>query len=198
MLPDPERSTRLIARCLELYDAGAPLAPADIACSLMDLPEVPMHSPDHHVIVPLALLTAAHMRSGRGREAFQSDLKTAAKRAGEVPGGLCGNYGCCGAAVGAGLFAAVWQKTAPTSKSGWAAANAMTARCLTAVASVEGPRCCKRVVCLSVNAAAEAAPELLGLDIGGRTDITCHHFSRSRECRGKACPFFPANAAAEA
>ena len=85
------------------------------------------------------------MRAGRGRGTFESDLKTAAKRAGEVPGGTCGNYGCCGAAVGGGVFACVWQNTTPMSKSGWSAANAMTARCLDAIASVEGPRCCKRV-----------------------------------------------------
>ncbi len=193
MLPDPARSAQLVARCLELYDAGEPLTPAGIACELMDLPELPMHCPDHHVLVPLALLTAAHMRCARGRDALAADLNTAAKRAGEVPGGLCGNYGCCGAAIGAGVFASVWQKTTPTSKSGWSAANAITARCLEAVASIEGPRCCKRVVCLSANAAAEAAPELLGLNLGGTQNVTCHHFSRSRECRGTACPFFPKN-----
>lgn len=197
MLPDPERSAQLTARCLELYDAGVPLAPAAIACELMDLPEIPMHSPDHHVIVPLALLTAAHMRSDRGRAALESSLSKAAQRAGEIPGGLCGNYGCCGAAIGAGLFASVWQGTSPMSKNGWAAANEMTARCLSAVAGVEGPRCCKRVVCLSVNAAAQAAPELLGLDLGGAQSVTCHHFSRSRECRGEACPFFPKGAQAK-
>ena len=198
MLPDPSRSAQLIARCLELYDAGTTLTPAGTACELMDLPELPMHCPDHHVLVPLALLTAAHIRAGRGRGALESDLNTAAKRAGEIPGGLCGNYGCCGAAIGAGVFASVWQKTTPTSKSGWSAANAMTARCLAAVASVEGPRCCKRVVCLSANAAAEAAPELLGLDLGGAQDIVCHYFSHNRECRGAFCPFFPENSTGQA
>lgn len=198
MLPDPERSARLISRCLEMYDAGRPAAPADIACGLMDLPEIPMHSPDHHVIVPLALLTAAHMRAGRGRGALCADLDKAAKRAGDIPGGLCGNYGCCGAAVGGGIFASVWNGTTPVSRTGWSAANEMTARCLAAVAGVEGPRCCKRVVCLSVNAAAQAAPELLGLDLGGARSVVCRHLSRNRECRGGACPFFPGSGQGEA
>lgn len=197
MLPDANRTAQLTARCLELYDAGQPLAPVGIACELMDLPELPMHCPDHHVLVPLALLTAAHMRIDRGREALVCDLAKAAKRAGEVPGGMCGNFGCCGAAIGAGVFASVWQGTSPLSKTGWAAANEMTARCLSAIAAVEGPRCCKRVVCLSANAAAQSAPELLGLDLGGAQSVTCHHFSRSRECRGEACPFFPKDAQAQ-
>ena len=164
MLPDPAGMERLTARCLELFGAGAPLGAVEIADDLMALPELPMHCPDHHLLVPAALLTAAHLRAGRGRVALEADLKKAAERAAIVPGGVCGNYGCCGAAIGGGIFAAVWNKTSPMSKSGWAAGNAMTARCLEAVASVEGPRCCKRVVYLAVTAALPAARELLDLD----------------------------------
>lgn len=192
MLPNPAQAAALEKRCLALYDAGEPLSAVAIADDLMSLPDFAMHTPDHHVLVPCALLTAAHLRAGKGREALAADLKKAAERAAIVPGGTCGNYGCCGAAVGGGIFAAVWNKTSPMSKAGWAAGNAMTARCLEAIASVEGPRCCKRVTYLAVTAVMVASKELLGLDLGEVPTVTCAHFAKNRECRGTACPFFPA------
>ena len=33
--------------------------------------------------------------------------------------------------------------------------------------------------------------KLLDLDLGEVPAVTCRHFSRNRECRGAACPFFP-------
>ena len=197
MLPDPSWTARLAGRCLALYDAGTPLGPAAVADELMDLPDFPMHCPDHHTLVPFALLTAAHLRAGRGRDALEADLNKAAERAAVLPGGRCGSSGCCGAAIGGGIFAAVWNKTSPTSKAGWAAGNAMTARCLEAVAGVEGPRCCKRVVYLAVTAAAAGARSLLNLDLGPEEAPLCRRFARNRECRGTACPFFPRKNAEE-
>ena len=67
----------------------------------------------------------------------------------------------------------------------------MTARCLSSIASVEGPRCCKRVTYLTLSAALPAAREFLGLDLGEIPEHTCHHFSQSRECRGNRLPVLP-------
>ena len=150
-----------------------------------------MHSPYHHFLVPAALLTSAHMYQGSARDKVAADLKKAMERAGAVPGGICGNYGCCGAAVGVGIFGSIWQGTHPLAKSGWAASNELTARALAAIAGVEGPRCCKRVTFLSIGAAISAAKELLGVELGEEKPVQCTYFASSRECRGLACPFFP-------
>ena len=60
------------------------------------LPQVHMHGPEHHAIVPCVLLTAWHNCGGEG------DLKTmlaaALSRGRQVPGGACGFWGVCGAA----------------------------------------------------------------------------------------------------
>ena len=61
----------------------------------------------------------------------------------------------------------------------------MTARRLSAIASVEGPRCCKRVTYLTLSAALPAARKFLGLDLGEIPEHTCHHFSQSQECRNR-------------
>ncbi len=66
----------------------------------------------------------------------------------------------------------------------------MTARCLENVASVGGPRCCKRVTYLSISEAIRQSPALLGLALGEVPEITCRRFMNSKECRGVNCPYF--------
>jgi len=191
LLPEIEHMDQIENRCLELLDSGEILGAVEIASRLMALPGLPMHCPYHHFLVPAALLTAARMHTDGDRKALARQLKVARERAGIIPGGMCGQFGCCGAAIGAGVFAAVWLGTTPMSHNGWAAVNAVTARCLAEVASVEGPRCCKRVTWLAVRAAVPAARELLAVNLGELSDVHCGHFSKNRECRGESCPFFP-------
>lgn len=191
MLPDAEQMKQIEACCLEWLEQGGAPDAAEIAECLMALPGVPMHAPCHHFLVPAALLTAAGLRTGGDSGLLRRRLKLAGERAGILPGGMCGQFGCCGAALGAGVFAAIWLGTTPTSKIGWAAANEFTARCLSEVASVEGPRCCKRVTYLTLRAAVRASRELMGLDLGEVPAVRCSHHDKNRECRGEACPFFP-------
>lgn len=191
MLPDIQHMEQIEACCVELLESGETLDAVEIATRLMSLPDLPMHCPYHHFLVPAALLTAAWMQANGDSSLLSRHLKLARERAGVLPGGMCGQYGCCGAALGAGVFAAIWLGTTPMSKNGWAAVNEYTSRCLSEVASVEGPRCCKRVTYLTLRAAVPAAKELLGLDLGKVPEMRCDHYMKNRECKGRACPFFP-------
>ncbi len=190
-LPTQEHLDLIDAQCLFCFRAGAPDSALAIAELLMDLPELPMHCPYHHYLTAAALLTAAQLRSGGSEAQLLGQLKKARERAASIPGGYCGQFGCCGAAISAGIFACVWQNSTPQSKKGWAANNEITARALSAIASTEGPRCCKRVTYLALSAAIPAARELLGVDVGDFPGVLCHHFKDNRECLGKSCPFFP-------
>lgn len=191
MLPSPEGMQMITDKCLELFDTGAKLNAAEVAAELLALPELPMHCPDHHFLLPAALLSAAHSHQGSSRAVLEKDLKRARARAAAVQGGICGEYGCCGAAVGAGIFASIWNKTAPLSTEHWATGNKLTARCLLSIASVEGPRCCKRVTYLALKAAMSACQELMGVEVGRFPDtVICQHHQRSKECRKEDCPFF--------
>mgnify|MGYP002869165356 CR=1 FL=1 len=67
----------------------------------MALPQVHMHGPEHHGIVPCVLLTA--YRNNGGEVDLPSSLREAVRRAKQVPGGTCGYWGACGAAIGAGI-----------------------------------------------------------------------------------------------
>ena len=185
--PYPE----MTALCLEAFDRGGPVAPLDMLETMMSLPGVEMHTPEHHFMVPAALLTAAHSVSGRDRAVLERALHAALNRSKRVPGGSCGDRGCCGAAVGAGIFAALWLKTTPKSAAHWADANRFTSRCLEHIAAVDGPRCCKRVSYLAIEAAVPLARDMLGLDLGEPPRAACTRFARNAECLHAACPYFP-------
>ena len=185
--PYPE----MTALCLEAFDRGGPVAPLDMLEAMMSLPGEEMHTPEHHFMVPAALLTAAHSVSGRDRAVLERALHAALNRSKRVPGGSCGDCGCCGAAVGAGIFAALWLKTTPRSAAHWADANRFTSRCLEHIAAVDGPRCCKRVSYLAIEAAVPLARDMLGLDLGEPPRAACTRFARNAECLHAACPYFP-------
>lgn len=191
LLPDAGHMDAIDSKCREIFSAGAPSGALEIARALLDLEGLPMHCPYHHYLTAAALLTSAALNSGSTQEELLVLLKTARERAASIPGGSCGQFGCCGAAVSTGIFASVWQGITPLSKAGWSAANEMTARALASISTAAGPRCCKRVTYLALRAAIPAAQELLGVDVGGFSTPACRHFSQNRQCLGGDCPFFP-------
>ena len=79
-----------------------------------------------------------------GREAFEEALEEMRARGSEYPGGACGLWGCCGAAVSTGIFMSIITKATPLTGNSWRLSNEMTSRALGAVARLGGPRCCKR------------------------------------------------------
>ncbi len=157
---------------------------------LMCLDGLLMHCPEHHYIVPVVLLLAAHSEAGSKIEDVVHDLAVAKTRAMSVPGGFCGNCGCCGAAVGAGIFLSVWLGVNPKSSDNWALVNRLSAACLNRVATVEGPRCCKRVTYLSLMEAADFCARETDIHFIPPSNIVCKWFAQNNECRGTACPFF--------
>jgi hypothetical protein len=181
----------LLKSAMLLYDEVEVHPPEQYAIQLMDTQGLPMHCPEHHFIVPAALLLAAHRRVGTARDKVKQDLHTAMIRGQTIPGGFCGNCGCCGAAVGAGMFLSIWLATNPKSTENWALVQRMTACALEEIAAVEGPRCCKRVTFLALEAARIFCKTELALNLGGKQEIVCKFFSNNEECRHTACPFFP-------
>ena len=122
---------------------------------------------------------------------LKKQLYLAMERAEKVLPGFCGLWGCCGAAVGCGIFASVWLNANPKQEQYWDVLNAFTARCLNKVASVGGPRCCKRVTYLALSEAVGRSPEMFGVDLGPVPAPVCSRSERNDECRKENCPFFP-------
>ena len=175
--------------CLAIFDKGEPTDAMQICNDLMSIDTIPMHNPCHHFLIPAAMLTSANMICANAKEKQVSDLKKALERSKDIPGGICGSAGCCGAAVGIGIFSSVWRATTPMSKGDWASANRLTAAALMAIGSVEGPRCCKRNAFLSISAVKEQIKKEMGVDLG-KTEIKCNFHDNNRECKRDECPFY--------
>ena len=152
------------------------------------LPQVHMHGPEHHAIVPCVLLTAWHNCGGDGD--LKQMLSAALSRGRQVPGGTCGFWGVCGAAAGAGIYMSVLTGSTPLNKEAWPVPQRLAARCIERLAEVGGPRCCKRTGRLCIQEAAVFTAEHFGLEMP-LSDVRCGYVSQNRECIGRECPFFP-------
>ena len=146
-----------------------------------------MHGPEHHVLVAAAILTA--YRNGGGELDLEKALTEAVRRGRQVPGGVCGFWGACGAAIGSGIAVSILSGATPLAKETYGLANGMTARALADIAAVGGPRCCKRNSYLALNAAADFLAERFGVALS-RPKVVCRHSERNAQCIGRRCPFF--------
>jgi predicted RNA-binding Zn-ribbon protein involved in translation (DUF1610 family) len=163
--------------------------PLGISRALMRHPKLAMHGPEHHFLVPAALL-AAHANV-RGEPGEKPRLVAEARRRSEpIAGGFCGFQGACGAAIGAGIYVSVATGATPLASEAWALANGATARALDVLSRVGGPRCCKRNVWLAMLTAVRFARERLGVTLDGG-GARCEFKELNAECIEARCPFHP-------
>jgi len=161
--------------------------PVSILEKLMSLSSCRMHGPEHHVLVGSALLTA--YRNAGGAIDLAAALEELYKRASAVPGAACGFWGACGACLSTGQFLSIVTGSGPLATAQWGTCMHMTAKSLTAVAAVGGPRCCKRDSYLSVLSAIDFAAENLNVKLD-KTMPVCSRSSHNVQCIGKRCPFY--------
>lgn len=161
--------------------------PIGILTCLMSRPEVHMHGPEHHILVGSALLTAYY--NARGDIDLPSALKEMRNRGSQVPGGICGLWGCCGAAVSCGTAYSIITRSSPLSGRIWGLCNLMTSKCLEAVSAYGGPRCCKRDGMTALIAATRFIGEHDGVAMDLPDDIVCGFSERNLQCLGAGCPY---------
>jgi hypothetical protein len=160
--------------------------PIEIIRKMMEMPFCHMHGPEHHVMVGAALLTA--YRNAGGEIDLKNALEQMMSRGRQVPGGICGFWGSCGAAVSTGIFISILTGSNPLAQEEWAHSNRMTSRSLAAVAEVGGPRCCKRNSYLTIMEAVKYVKEHFGVEME-LGEIKCVHIGKNNQCIGKRCPF---------
>ena len=164
--------------------------PLEIVRKMMDMPFCHMHGPEHHIMVGCALLTA-YSNAGGGID-LPAALNEMVSRGSKVPGGACGFWGACGAAVSTGMFMSIITSSTPLAEDAWGHSNLMTSRSLARLGEIGGPRCCKRNSYMSILTAIEYAEDITGIRME-KSEIICTHTSSNRQCIGKRCPFFPIN-----
>jgi hypothetical protein len=161
--------------------------PIVILQQLMTIPTVHMHGPEHHILVPSVLLTA--YKNCGGVVDLGLSLKETAIRGKQVPGGACGNWGMCGAAAGAGIYASIVLHSTSLNKEIWPKPILLTSRCLERISEVGGPRCCKRTSYISIQTAIDFTAEYMGISMP-KSRVHCRYYNLNRECLKKECPFF--------
>lgn len=156
---------------------------------IMDLPQVPIHGPIHHFIVPAVMLTCYNNLYGN-KEQLRQQLKVAAERAATVPGANCAFCGACGAGLGIGQFASIVTETSPYSTESWNKVIEISSTCCAEIGKHGGPRCCKRDSYLAILTGVHKIKELLNIDLPAQKS-TCKYFPKNKECRSNKCLFFP-------
>jgi hypothetical protein len=160
--------------------------PAAILEQVMAHPGLPMHGPEHHAIVPGVIIAAAR---NTGMLVPDGALEIALKRAAKVPGGWCGYYGACGAAIGVGI--AVSVLTGATPVRGEQRSLALTATSQALARMVDGEaRCCKRASRIAVEVAVEYLREHLAIALPAADRVRCAYSARNAQCARERCPFF--------
>ena len=157
---------------------------------LMSQPFCHMHGPEHHVLVGSALLTA--YKNAGGDIDLPKMLLEMQSRGRQVPGGVCGFWGACGAGISSGMFVSLISGATPLSVEPWGLANRMTSKSLNAIGEIGGPRCCKRDSYLSILTATDFVKEHFGVEME-KPEVVCIHSAQNNQCIGKRCPFAKVN-----
>jgi hypothetical protein len=64
----------------------------------------------------------------------------------------------------------------------------MTAKSLSEIGNIGGPRCCKRDSYLSILSAIDFVREHFGIEME-KPHVVCRYSARNNQCIGKRCPF---------
>jgi len=161
--------------------------PIEILEKVMAHPAVPMHGPEHHAMVPAIIVAAV---KNAGYPVPEGAVEKALERGSKVPGGWCGFYGVCGAAIGVGTAVSVITGATPLTGRTRSLANEATIFALSKMIDGE-PRCCKRASRKALEAAVEFLKNKMGINLVANHDIKCGYVHRNRECIKEACAYYP-------
>ena len=166
--------------------------PMEIALILMRSSGLKMHGPEHHFLVPAALVAACCNLKKDYREK-EKKIREARKRSALIPGGFCGSHGNCGAGVGSGIYISLMTGATPLSEQEWKLSNNMTATSLLSIANHGGPRCCKRNTFLALIEAINFSNEnFSSIAMNAVKTVRCEFSELNKECLKSKCPFYPA------
>jgi len=174
----------------QVLDTTQSTDPAAIIEQIMAHPAVPMHGPEHHSIVPVAIIAAVR---NAGYPVPRGAIEKALERASKIPGGWCGLYGDCGAAVEVGIAVSVLTSATPLTGKERSLALAATSSALERMLDNQ-PRCCKRASRVAVRAAVDFLYNQLGISLPQSAKIVCSYPLRNQQCAREQCPFYDSRA----
>lgn len=160
--------------------------PVRIVNLIMKHPMAVMNSPQHHILVAPAALSA--LRNG-GQLSFQPGrLMSAVERSQGIPLGACGSRGECGAAVSVGALVSILTGASFQKDRERSLALQATAAVLLAIARAGGPRCCKQSVYLALETASDFLKRELDIDMP--VVVHCEFAARNPACKQERCAYY--------
>jgi hypothetical protein len=150
-------------------------------------PVIPMHGPEHHAIIP-GIILASFCNSGG--DLTKEVINTGIDRGAQIPGGTCGFWGACGAAIGAGIAVSSILAATPLTPSPRQTAQAFSAEIQAKIAKYKGGRCCQRETWLTLKETARLSKEILAIPLTADDTLQCDQYLKNRECIHKACPLW--------
>ncbi len=150
-------------------------------------PAIPMHGPEHHAMIPGIILAAFRNCGG---ELTEETINTGIDRGAQIPGGACGFWGACGAAIGAGIAVSSILAATPLTPSPRQTAQSFSAKILSQIAKYKGGRCCQRETWLALTETAKLSEEMLDISLTANDSLECDQYLKNKECIRKACPLW--------
>lgn len=150
-------------------------------------PSIPMHGPEHHAMVP-GILLACYRNCGG--EISSKDILTAISRGADVPGGVCGFWGACGAAIGIGIGVATIFSATPLTPGPRQLAQEFSGRILMALAGRRGGRCCQRETHIALTETARLSSGMLPVSLRAEEVLHCDQYLQNKECIRHQCPLW--------
>ncbi|MCD6585893.1 MAG: methyltransferase domain-containing protein [Desulfobacteraceae bacterium] len=149
-------------------------------------PSIPLHGPEYHFIVPGVIVATYRNLGGKVSD---TDIQTAIDRGKTIPGGVCGFWGGCGAALGTGTAFAVLLKGNPIKARERKIVQQITGIIINKINKLEAARCCQRESWTALKMAAELSKQYLEIPLRADGATHCTQQSKNKECMGKGCPY---------
>jgi hypothetical protein len=170
-------------------EAATETDPVQIALLLMKHPAIPIHGSENHLVTAYSLLTA--LRNIGEVTVGKRDFERVAQRLKKASHGICGSWGVCGCAIGAGAVTSIITKATYLSDKERSLALQVASKTLAEIAQIGGPRCCKAATFTAIRVAVEFFKRELAISIQTSAAPKTCVFSRvNNECLRERCPYY--------
>ncbi|MFW9922194.1 MAG: DUF5714 domain-containing protein [Candidatus Thorarchaeota archaeon] len=160
--------------------------PVEIVNLIMHHPTFHAHGVEHHLIVAPAIITA--LINANKINLTKDKLKLAIQRVTDIPMGVCGSRGDCGASTGAGIVISLILKASFRSEKERPLVLEATGQALIDLAKKGGRRCCKQSVYSTIETTYKFLQEKQITTITSPI-IKCE-FKGIEECKKEQCGYF--------
>ncbi|MHA1683288.1 MAG: DUF5714 domain-containing protein [Promethearchaeota archaeon] len=160
--------------------------PIELMDDIFKYPQIKMHGPEHHYLVPAVILTAL---KNYGCDLSPNYLKDARARGTKVPGGVCGYWGACGAGVGVGIAISIFTRSSPKKKVERQQSIKAVGKVLCAIADGT-EQCCKRACRLAIEEACDILNEDFGINLPCSKGGSCIFGHLNELCNKYDCHYY--------